>query len=234
MPSEHIIQPFNDQQQSENQQSQEKICPSCRSPLVDPVIPTLYLQSSDTLLCAACREPSSSERPSLRQAASHDFCIDVGATFERPVPDDAHDTPLQRLDTDDSNDHSTEMYLYSPSLVSPASAATSSSAELAYQRSTISQQFCPQNTASFAPSTLRISLPSHRNTSAGPTRRPASTVSTFDPLVDITRLRVRSQAHHCLYPGATFQGTQKSGRNSYDVNVTIVVRFLRPPVVIRF
>ncbi|KAJ7285973.1 vacuolar import and degradation protein-domain-containing protein [Mycena rebaudengoi] len=43
-----------------------------------------------------------------------------------------------------------------------------------------------------------------------------------DPLVDITRLRVRSQAHHCLYPGATFHGTQKSGRNSYDVNVTIV------------
>ncbi|KAI0831278.1 vacuolar import and degradation protein-domain-containing protein [Trametes gibbosa] len=46
--------------------------------------------------------------------------------------------------------------------------------------------------------------------------------SAPDPLVDITRLRVRSQGHHCLYPGATFQGTQKSGRNSYDVNVTIV------------
>jgi hypothetical protein len=44
-----------------------------------------------------------------------------------------------------------------------------------------------------------------------------------DPLTDITRLRVRAQTHHCLYPGASFQGTQKSGRNSYDVNVTIVV-----------
>ncbi|KAJ7449943.1 vacuolar import and degradation protein-domain-containing protein [Mycena latifolia] len=43
-----------------------------------------------------------------------------------------------------------------------------------------------------------------------------------DPLTDITRLRVRAQTHHCLYPGASFQGTQKSGRNSYDVNVTIV------------
>lgn len=43
-----------------------------------------------------------------------------------------------------------------------------------------------------------------------------------DPLADITRLRVRTQTHHCLYPGASFQGTQKSGRNSYDVNVTIV------------
>ena len=49
-----------------------------------------------------------------------------------------------------------------------------------------------------------------------------------DPMVDITRLRVRSNGYKCLYPGATFQGTQKSGRNSYDVNVTIVVsiRFL--------
>ncbi|KAH9958272.1 vacuolar import and degradation protein-domain-containing protein, partial [Russula dissimulans] len=43
-----------------------------------------------------------------------------------------------------------------------------------------------------------------------------------DPYVDITRIRMRSQGHHCLYPGATFQGTQKSGRNSYDVTVSIV------------
>ncbi|KAL5532611.1 hypothetical protein ACEPAF_4385 [Sanghuangporus sanghuang] len=43
-----------------------------------------------------------------------------------------------------------------------------------------------------------------------------------DPLVDITRLRVRSKGYRCLQPGATFKGTQRSGRNSYDVNVTIV------------
>ena len=44
-----------------------------------------------------------------------------------------------------------------------------------------------------------------------------------DAFVDITRLRVRSRGYKCLQPGATFKGTQKSGRNSYDVNVTIVV-----------
>jgi len=59
----------------------------------------------------------------------------------------------------------------------------------------------------------RRSWPSQRSTV--PTPIP-------DPATDITRLRVRAQRHHCLYPGATFQGTQKSGRNSYDVNVTIV------------
>jgi len=40
--------------------------------------------------------------------------------------------------------------------------------------------------------------------------------------VDITRLRLRAQPHQYLYPGALFAGTQKSGRNSYDVTVTIV------------
>lgn len=48
-----------------------------------------------------------------------------------------------------------------------------------------------------------------------------------DPLVDITRLRVRSRGYKCLYPGATFKGSQKSGRNSYDVTVTIIVRWSR-------
>ncbi|KAL0063747.1 hypothetical protein AAF712_009304 [Marasmius tenuissimus] len=53
-------------------------------------------------------------------------------------------------------------------------------------------------------------------------RRTNRTYLSPSPLTDITHLRVRSQGHHCLYPGATFQGTQKSGRNSYEVNVTIV------------
>ena len=58
---------------------------------------------------------------------------------------------------------------------------------------------------------------------ASSSRHAAHAAAHPDPLVDITRLRVRSQGHHCLYPGAIFQGTQKSGRNSYDVSVTIVV-----------
>ncbi|KAJ7632751.1 vacuolar import and degradation protein-domain-containing protein [Roridomyces roridus] len=55
-----------------------------------------------------------------------------------------------------------------------------------------------------------------------PQYSPARSPTKGDPLADITRLRVRAQTHHCLYPGASFQGTQKSGRNSYDVTVTIV------------
>ncbi|KAG6867012.1 hypothetical protein C0991_003928 [Blastosporella zonata] len=42
------------------------------------------------------------------------------------------------------------------------------------------------------------------------------------PLIDITRLRVKSNGSDCLYPGAIFRGIQKSGRNNYEVDVTIV------------
>jgi glucose-induced degradation protein 4 len=52
---------------------------------------------------------------------------------------------------------------------------------------------------------------------------PRVSSSSPDPLLDITHIRVRSQGHHCLYPGSVFQGTQKSGRNSYEVTVNIVV-----------
>lgn len=43
-----------------------------------------------------------------------------------------------------------------------------------------------------------------------------------DPLAELSRLRTPPKGRGCLYPGATFNGTQKSGRNSYDVTVRIV------------
>ncbi|TFY64876.1 hypothetical protein EVJ58_g2339 [Rhodofomes roseus] len=73
----------------------------------------------------------------------------------------------------------------------------------------------PSSTAQLSP--VQLATPSSSRA-----RSKAALAASPDPLSDITRLRVRSQGHHCLYPGATFQGTQKSGRNSYDVNVTIV------------
>jgi hypothetical protein len=44
-----------------------------------------------------------------------------------------------------------------------------------------------------------------------------------DPRADISLLRYRTQGKGCLVPGATFTGTQKSGRSSYEVGVQIVV-----------
>lgn len=47
------------------------------------------------------------------------------------------------------------------------------------------------------------------------------TIQSPSPLTDITRLRVRPQPHYCLYPGARFEGSQKSGPSSYEVSVTL-------------
>lgn len=61
-----------------------------------------------------------------------------------------------------------------------------------------------------------------RNLTQGPS---SSNSNSFisDPFIDITRIRIKSRGSHCLYPGATFQGLQKSGANNYDVSVQIVV-----------
>ncbi|KDN48892.1 hypothetical protein K437DRAFT_222453 [Tilletiaria anomala UBC 951] len=43
-----------------------------------------------------------------------------------------------------------------------------------------------------------------------------------DPLPELSRKRLPPQGIGCLYPGALFTGTQRSGRSTYDVSVRIV------------
>ena len=67
--------------------------------------------------------------------------------------------------------------------------------------------------------------PSHLRRQYDPPATPASALqSPTDPYADVTRLRVRPARHPCLYPGARFAGTQRSGSTSYEVAVTLVVR----------
>lgn len=47
--------------------------------------------------------------------------------------------------------------------------------------------------------------------------------TTLDPLVDISRLRVRSTGIGCLNPGETFQGIQTNQGKEHEVSVTIMV-----------
>ncbi|ELU44695.1 vacuolar import and degradation domain-containing protein [Rhizoctonia solani AG-1 IA] len=54
-------------------------------------------------------------------------------------------------------------------------------------------------------------------------RSRSAALSEPDPYADVTRLRLNNTRQDCLYPGASFVGIQKSGRNSYNVSVTIVV-----------
>ncbi|BEI86057.1 hypothetical protein CcaverHIS002_0603440 [Cutaneotrichosporon cavernicola] len=53
----------------------------------------------------------------------------------------------------------------------------------------------------------------------------ASAPSTYtgpNPLLDVGRGRARSDPRGCLYPGAVFKGTQRSGRSAYDVEIRLV------------
>ncbi|KAG8847866.1 hypothetical protein FRB96_001381 [Tulasnella sp. 330] len=64
-----------------------------------------------------------------------------------------------------------------------------------------------------------------RERSTSSSDRSSATSASFpppDPYRDITQLRVTSRGNSYLYPGASFSGTQKSGRNNHDVTVTVV------------
>lgn len=152
------------------------------------------------------------------------------------------DAPLAPRPQPPSSSHpTTPPYAVSLPQPAPALASGSSSTSRKPLRVVVGRDALPH-----PPQTPASSYAAHHHHTATPISRasssrsqqaqPAPATSSYpDPLVDITRLRVRSQGHHCLYPGASFQGTQKSGRNSYDVNVTIVVRlvlfpFFRPIV----
>ncbi|KAF8077840.1 vacuolar import and degradation protein-domain-containing protein [Lyophyllum atratum] len=81
---------------------------------------------------------------------------------------------------------------------------------------------CNANSSSI-PSALQHQTDLHPSVTSSSMRRQQSQFVQYPhPLTDITRLRVRSHGSDCLYPGATFRGIQKSGRNNYDVDVTIV------------
>lgn len=51
-----------------------------------------------------------------------------------------------------------------------------------------------------------------------------------NPLLDITKMRVRSIDRGPLYPGSVFKGTQTSGRSAYDVEVKFLVSHVSFPM----
>ncbi|KAA1469510.1 hypothetical protein DENSPDRAFT_835145 [Dentipellis sp. KUC8613] len=236
MPSEHSATPSA--QLPDQQQGQVKLCSRCHSPLssdldnaflFDPVDPNDHL-----MICRICRDVPLSranqdrllriivEDGPIRRAPTHG----INEADRLPLNGPIH----RSLVEDHEMETSASIYpLSSPSfhdqlpvpsppaepLPSPRPAPSSKPARL-----TINCTTPPPTTNVFPrPSSPVLSprIASSSKTSAYP-----YSCANPDPFVDITRIRMRSQGHHCLYPGATFQGTQKSGRSSYDVTVTIV------------
>jgi hypothetical protein len=222
-------------------QPQVKLCSSCRSPLSSDQDTAYFFPDSDAsdhlMLCRPCKEryllqtiqqqihdlsqysAISQDPPPLHpyplQLTSND--APHAPTLDGSIPEPApmmESSPSEQLSTHISpSDRPSPPKVAHESLVS---SVPSKRAKLA-----ISAPVAPG-----APDGLRSAVsPTHSvSPSVRSSHTPLQHSPTPDPSVDITRIRVRSQGHHCLYPGATFQGTQKSGRNSYDVTVSIVVR----------
>jgi hypothetical protein len=203
MPSEQFSPIHADSQQD----SQIKVCSSCHCTLVDHPAPFF-----EPLVCTLCRDrptPQPEPRqlridqvvPYSARPSSHE--LPVLQTTRRPhQPESSHYDSQQAEPT-----HS-----YHPSPIT--SSSYPKKPVLSNIQCNISPAPAHRHQSHFSPQ------PTYNLT---PPRQQPNTATLPDPLTDITHLRIRPRAHHCLYPGATFQGTQKSGRNSYDVNVDIVV-----------
>lgn len=255
MPSEHPVPQIHDQQSSDQSQPQVKLCSACHCPLSADSPNTAFFLHGDidsnetTIVCRPCYtrldplraeaplatvEYFNMERALLRRAASLQ-----GGHNEAPAPPRrevlapaVHPQVDRCLDADEEMDR--------PSSSTPSLLHVEPQASVPTLPETPAVHVPPRPTPAPIDTTLappqspRPSLTAQRSPvqlatpSTSRSRPPAALTASPDPLSDTTRLRVRSQGHHCLYPGATFQGTQKSGRNSYDVNVTIVVSIIIP------
>lgn len=188
--------------------AQVKVCSSCHSTL--PFI----LSPAEPLVCALCRERSV-DTPTQRQLRidqdpSHALRPSV-VHDNTTIPNSRR--PQQDLVTYDNSPTSSSDSYHSSSI---PSASYSKKPVLSNIQCNISSVSPQHHSTHFPPAFPYETTPAQQPQRQQP-QMPA------DPLTDVTRLRIRSPTHHCLYPGATYQGTQKSGRNSYDVNVTIVV-----------
>ncbi|KZT26421.1 hypothetical protein NEOLEDRAFT_1132477 [Neolentinus lepideus HHB14362 ss-1] len=224
---------------SDHTQVQAKTCSSCRTPIppdgtANPVS-VLFDDTGfgdTTIVCRFCRERSTVARGVTQTQEACLVTTDgFGGLGHRIQREDVHDEPdprpLSRTSTDDSvldldadmnetpssprGSHSADPEPSQRKLLNSLAAPASKRARTELEFTT-SPPSCPP---------LTIQTPVSR-VSGGPNRTSSSSTLTPDPLVDITHLRVRSRGCHSLYPGALFQGTQKSGRNSYDVTVNIV------------
>ncbi|KAG6814512.1 hypothetical protein H0H92_000037 [Tricholoma furcatifolium] len=183
-----------------------KVCASCQSSLID------QLSSTDGPLCTSCKERS--------RLDSRTYCVDPSSPFslsssfnvsnifhdsrQIPKPQFLNEEMIVDAQAPTSRScHATSCITNSSSYTNPKQLTTLT---------------IPCNTIDSISSTSPVQNRAQPHTSS----RQAQAAQYPDPLTDITRLRVRSNGSDCLYPGATFRGVQKSGRNNYDVDVTIV------------
>lgn len=225
MPSGPKSPVHSDQHQQEPLQGQAKECPTCHATLLEPAT-SLFLSETGTVVCLGCRGRTAVSLISTQDVRQ--YRIDLDTSY--PVRPLAHELPIPQ---------STRRYQDIPpadfeSIVSSSPASLILESSISYPGSSSPSPPYSKKSSNAHCNIIPQTLPHHQNSfvarSYEITRHQSTSYSSPDPLSDITRLRIRSRGHHCLYPGAAFQGTQKSGRNSYDVNVTIVVCLYTQPL----
>ena len=232
MPAEQSVPAPSQPEEIDLSREQIKVCMFCRAPvsLSDADYPThqLLIEPDVPLLCAGCRESRSAPVRQQHPTSAGGRGSFGGSELARPVlhaPQALSDGPTQ-IPPLASQTHPPTSPLDGPELSHSVSASSESNTYL--PRISDKIHHTPKiKIQTDNPYPISRSVSSESSQSQKDSRHEAA--YSPNPLVDITRLRVRSPTHHCLYPGATFTGTQKSGRSSYDVNVTIVVR---APIVI--
>ncbi|KAF8637337.1 hypothetical protein AX17_002838 [Amanita inopinata Kibby_2008] len=228
MPAGHPLPALHDPPQPQHSPQQVEVCAKCQSTVPHTSFP-LTIPEAVAVVCTGCGELLSSLAPDLATGTdSPDLANDINdtdAAFARlQTWDDV--SPLQSTrhtpDLDDSSLISDALGLRisdedSESCDKPAKPSASSRKPLSPCNT-----ICIPSTAPVAPTHSNTTVHRLATTPVIESRRQTNRSTSPDPLADITRLRIRTSTHHCLYPGATFVGTQKSGRSSYDVTVTVV------------
>lgn len=208
--------------QHQQDQLQPKECPTCHATLLEPAT-SLLLSETDTVVCSDCRERTISLMISTQDVRQRRIDLDTSYPVRQPV----HELPI----TQSTRRYQDILPAEFASVVSSSPTSSALESSISRQGPLPPLQTYPKKSLNIQCNIIpQFTLPHHQNSFAAhsyeDTRHQSTSHSSPDPLADITRLRIRSRGHHCLYPGAAFQGTQKSGRNSYDVNVTIVVCLL--------
>lgn len=229
MPAEQSVPTQSQPEDLDLSREQIKVCMFCRTPVLssDADYPTHQplIEPDIPLLCAGCRESRSIPvRPQHPTSAGGRGSFG-GSELVRPalqvlqvLPDGPSPIPFPTSQT-----HPSTSPMDSPEMSRSISISSESNTYL--PRISDKIHHAPKvKIQTDNPYQISRTVSSESSQSQKDSRREVT--YSPNPLVDITRLRVRSPTHHCLYPGAMFTGTQKSGRSSYDVNVTIVVRVL--------
>ena len=227
MPSEQSVPTQPQPEDLDLSREQIKVCIVCKNPVsssdVDYPAHPLLIEPDIPLLCAGCREARNNTARQQYPIPTGGRGPFGGSEPPRPVLQALQLPPdgPSPISFPPSQPHPSTSPLDTLELSRSVSASSESNAY--FPRISDKVHHAPKvKIQTDSPYPISRTVSSESSQSQKETRH--ETHHSPNPLVDITRLRVRSPTHHCLYPGATFTGTQKSGRSSYDVNVTIVVR----------